>query len=86
MDSKIFLIFVSSGFLIALGIIFILGAVKKWKFIIDPPNYLWPFYTQALVKKIFGRKTLIIQTYFWGILSLAFGLIFLFSAIKQIFQ
>ena len=84
METKLFFQFIGSGGFIALGLLLILGAIRKWKLIVDPPDYLWPFYTQALFKKVLGRKELLVQTYIVGICCLGAGIYYLMKAIANL--
>ena len=49
----------------------IYGAYRKWSWLVDPPEYLWPVYSQAFLKKLFGRRFVIGWTYLFGILFVA---------------
>lgn len=71
---------------IALGFVIFNGAQRKWIWLIDPPNYLWPFYTQALIKVIFGKKFLLFFTYFLGILFMAVGIFILIGNVLKMFS
>ena len=51
-----------------IGAFLIYGAKKRLTFLVDPPEWLWPFYGQALVKKVFGSPGVIRFTYFCGVL------------------
>jgi hypothetical protein len=46
----------------AIGFIMIYGAIAGWKFLIDPPETWSPCYSQALIKKLFGKKFLYYET------------------------
>ncbi len=63
------LIFVS-----LIGSILLVGAYKRWQWLINPPaKWAW-FYSQSFLKKIIGRKGLLIYTYFIGFLLLVVGI------------
>src|SRR6266404_5769053 len=49
----------------------IYGAYRKWSWLVDPPEYLWPVYSQAFLKKLFGRRFVISWTYLFGIVFVA---------------
>jgi hypothetical protein len=68
--------------ILLVGILLIVGAYKRWKWLIDPPtgDWLWLFYSQAGIKKLLGKTFLLYYTY---ILGIAFTLISLL-AIYQI--
>jgi hypothetical protein len=46
----------------SVGFILIYGAKGGWKFLIDPPESWWFFYSQSFIKKIFGKKFLYYET------------------------
>jgi hypothetical protein len=52
--------------LIVVGVLIILGAKKRWGFLVDPPESWWWFYSQALLKKLFGTKGVILLCYIGG--------------------
>jgi len=74
---------IGSMWAIVIGLIFVWGAVKKWKAIVDPPDELWPFYTQSFYKKFIGKESLLLQTYIVGLGCLGAGLYYLFMAISR---
>ena len=45
-----------SANVLVIGAFLIYGAKKRLTFLVDPPEWLWPFYGQALVKKVFGSS------------------------------
>lgn len=51
-----------------LGIIIIVGACLKWKWLIDPSIDYSSVYSQAMVKKILGKKGLKLYTFFMGVI------------------
>ena len=83
MDKTIIFQIIGSLWGIAIGLVFILGAVKKWKVIVDPPEEWWPFYTQALYKKFIGKDSLSAQTYIVGLCCLFVGFYYLIKAIAR---
>jgi hypothetical protein len=58
---------------LVVGTILLLGVIFKWKFLVDSPEYLWPFYSQSLIKKFCGKEFLILETILLGILFLCIG-------------
>ncbi len=58
---------------IFIGMIFILGVIQKWKFIVDPPEKFSGFYFLSAVKKAYGKGVLIPLSYFFGIVCLLSG-------------
>lgn len=56
-----------------LGLLMIIGALRRWKFLIDPPEKMAGYYSQAAIKKFLGKKFLLFETYFLGILFFLLG-------------
>jgi uncharacterized protein (DUF3820 family) len=63
---------------IVFGIFMIFGAYKKWKFLVDPPEKYWLWYSQSFFKKFFGKNIVILETYIAGICSIFMGYYFLY--------
>ena len=59
----------------------IYGAYRKWSWLVDPPEYLWPVYSQAFLKKLFGRRVVIGWTYLFGIVFVAAMFVSLWSTL-----
>ena len=62
-------------FLIMVGIVMIIGTRRKWRWLVDPPDDLWPFYLPSLIKRFFGGNALQILIYiaaFSGIVAMIF--------------
>lgn len=59
------------------GLVLIYGAWRRWPFLVSPPEYLWPIYSQAFIKKHFGPSAVIYATYVMGavIVLVALGLL-----------
>jgi hypothetical protein len=57
----------------AMGAILIVGAFRRWKWLVDPPLGLSPYYSQARMKEVFGPTAVLYFTYFLGLMFLAFG-------------
>ena len=55
------------------GVVLIYGALKSWPMLVDPPENMAYYYSQALIKKLFGKKFLLIETYVLGILFILVG-------------
>ena len=60
-------ILIPTAFFVA-GLVLIYGAWRKWSVLVNPPDFLWPFYSQAFIKKHFGQRVLIYATYIMGVL------------------
>ena len=56
-----------------IGAILVVGAFRRWKWLVDPPLSLAPYYSQAVLRKIFGQTALVYFTYFLGLLFFALG-------------
>jgi hypothetical protein len=55
------------------GIVCIIGAFRRWKWLVDPPLSWSSFYSQAAIKEKMGTTFLLYFTYFLGIVFLAVG-------------
>lgn len=53
------------------GVLLILGAYRRWKWLVDPPEEMWPYYSQALIKRLFGTRFLVLATYAMGVALVA---------------
>jgi hypothetical protein len=51
---------------VLIGLSLIVGARRRWRWLVDPPTYLSPYYSQALLKVVFGATALRILTYIVG--------------------
>ena len=51
-----------------IGLTLIIGAYRRWEWLVDPPTHMWPYYSQAFLKKFFGSSFVVGFTYFVGIL------------------
>jgi hypothetical protein len=59
---------------VVVGLVCIVGAFRRWKWLVDPPLSWLPFYSQAAIKKKMGTRFLLYFTYFLGIVFLAGGI------------
>jgi hypothetical protein len=59
--------------IISAGLLLVLGTYLRWPRLIDPPSDWGPFYSQALIKRMFGRSFLIGYTYALGVLIVVAG-------------
>ena len=55
---------------VILGILVIIGAKKRWSFLVDPPESWWWFYSQSLLRKVFGVKGTVFLCYLGGTICL----------------
>ena len=51
----------------ALGAITLVGAYRRWRWLVDPPLTWSPYWSQAYFKEIFGQTALVYATYFLGL-------------------
>ncbi len=63
----------------ALGVMLVYGTYKRWPGLVNPPDKWAPFYSQALLKKWFGRTFVIAYTYILGLLFIVFACIGLWN-------
>jgi hypothetical protein len=72
---------------VLLGIFFLLGAMKKWEFLVDPDEKLWFVYNISFAKKFFGfdKEDFIAYFYFVGICFLLFGVYFIYLALRVMY-
>jgi len=57
----------------AVGAILVVGAYRRWKWLVDPSLSWSPYYSQAKFKEIFGQTALVYFTYFLGLIFFAFS-------------
>jgi hypothetical protein len=55
-------------FFILAGFVLVLGSQRRWSWLVDPPEELWPFYSQALLKKLIGTDGVVWFTYVVGLM------------------
>ncbi len=61
------------GIPVVAGIILLVGASHRWKWLVDPPLSWSPYYSQARLKEMMGATAVLYFTYFLGLLFLAAG-------------
>jgi len=61
---------------VIVGILSVQGVRMRWGWLIDPPDDLWPVYSQAMIKKLFGSAALERYTMWTGVMFLAVGAVF----------
>lgn len=66
--------------MLAGGAFLLLGATRRWEWLVDPPKELWFFYSQSLIKAIFGSEGCRYFTIFLGLASIATGALFVVCA------
>ena len=55
----------------AFGAILVVGAYRRWRWLVDPPLTWSPYWSQAHFKEIFGQTALAYFTYFLGLVFFA---------------
>jgi hypothetical protein len=61
-------------FFILLGAILVIGSIKKWPRLTDPPIENWTSSSSSFIKKFFGKKVLLYFNYILGILLILLSL------------
>ena len=51
---------------LVVGIVFIVGAYRRWRWLVDPPVEWSLFYSQAQLRRLFGKTVTVYATYFIG--------------------
>lgn len=65
-----------------LGIFIIIGTVKRWSWMVDPPfSKYWMFFPSLYLNKFLGRPFIIYFNYIIGIVSIICGLIGIWKGI-----
>src|SRR2546425_789974 len=59
----------------AIGLVLIYGARRKWRWLVDPPEWLYLLWSQSALKVLIGRRFLPGFTYFFGTVFTIGGLI-----------
>ncbi len=59
------------------------GTYSRWPGLVDPPDKCALFYSQALLKKWFGRIFVIAYTYILGLLFIVFACIGLWNGFTK---
>jgi hypothetical protein len=62
---------------LAAGVLCVLGALRRWRWLVDPPTFLWFCYSQSLIKAIAGAEGCRIYTLVLGELFILVGLLML---------
>ena len=73
MGSDLFARAIFSLIFVAVGAFLIIGARKRWAWLVDPPSYLWFCYTQSLYKAIFGSEGCRVITLYMGAIFVCVG-------------
>jgi hypothetical protein len=65
-------VLIGSVVLIA-GVICVVGAIRRWEWLVDPPTWLWFCYSQSLVKAVAGTEACRSFTLVIGVVFIAVG-------------
>jgi len=69
-----------------IGFLLFYGGYKRWKFLVDPPENLWPFYTQSFMKKIDGPEGARSWALFIGAISFCAGVYFFWICLGNLIR
>ena len=71
----------------AIGFLLLVGAIQRWSWLVDPPDEAWPYYSQALLKKILGSADAVRAfTIFTGVSFIAVSVVMLVHTLWQALQ
>ena len=70
-------------FFIMAGVVLILGSMKRWKWLVDPPPGNWPFDSHAFLKKWLGPEGLLVFNYLLGILLIILSLFGIWNIVAK---
>jgi len=57
----------------AIGLTLIYGAYARWRWLVDPPTDMRFYYSQAVLKRVFGVRFVVVYTYCLGLMLIAFA-------------
>ena len=66
-----------------LGMVLVIGAYRRWNWLVNPPDDTWTCYSQAFIKKLFGKDSAVVFTYFLGILFMLLALFGLLNILMK---
>jgi hypothetical protein len=58
---------------VLIGLVIIYGARRRWRWLVDPPEWLYLVYSQSFLKVLLGRQFVLYFTYFMGMLFALVG-------------
>jgi len=70
---RIFIFYLITTLIVAIGLTLIYGAHARWRWLVDPPTDMRFYYSQAVLKRVFGVRFVVIYTYFLGLMFIAFA-------------
>lgn len=80
---KLLMAILFAGLFIALGCLLVFGAYKQWPALVDPSEEVAWSYSQAFIKRMFGKKFLLVYTYAIGFLFIALACIGLWNGLAK---
>ena len=80
---KALLSLIFACFFILAGLFLILGSVKRWKWLVDPPAEYWPFYSHSFLKKCLRPEGLLVFNYLLGILLIVLSLFRIWNIVTK---
>ena len=83
-DMDLLGIIIAIGFLLC-GVALIIGTHERWGWLVDPPTEMWPYYSQAFLKKFFGSRFVIGFTYVIGLSIVLFVVLGWINMLLKIF-
>ena len=66
----------------AVGMLMLFGAYKRWTWLVDPPREYRFVYSQSAIRALFGRRGAIIVTYVMGAVLVALGIVGLWQVCR----
>jgi hypothetical protein len=66
-----------------LGMVLVIGAHRRWDWLVNPPDDMWTCYSLAFIKKLFGKDSVVVFTYFLGILFMLLALFGLLNILMR---
>lgn len=68
------------------SVLSIMGVRRRWGWLVDPPDELWPVYSQSMIKKLFGSEALVGYTMFMGVTFAIVGAFFVAIGVWRAFS
>jgi hypothetical protein len=67
------------GGLVLMGLMLLIGARRRWQWLVDPPEHARFWYSPAFVKALVGARALRAWTYALGVLFIVGGVLNIFA-------
>lgn len=74
-----------AGLFFLIGVTLIIEAYRRWEWLVDPPTHMWPYYSQAFLKKLFGSGFVVGFTYVIGFLLVLFVFYSSFNKVLKVY-